>query len=419
MESTCDALIEHKYRLIRLLGEGGMGAVYEADNLADGSRVAVKMLSSRLEDPSAVARFELEARALAAVRHPNLVRLMDYSSNRLQPYLVMELAPGKSLADIVMAEGTLSAGRVARIAVQLLGALGAAHSRWIIHRDVKPQNVQIDAMPEGDAVKLLDFGLAKNTAGSKKHALTQDGMVVGTLHYMAPEQARCIELDARADIYGVGACMYYALTGRRLFEGISGVALYRAVVASNPPEARKIRSALPEAICAIVHRALAKDPQDRFSSAREMAGALVAFLREEAFAQMSPSPLAYTTSQNARTFSASPIPTTYGACPSRYLSFTPPSHRPSSKPPASPAPDRRNPTTQPPPSWTPPSSRPAPPAMYPIDPPPTKRSGRAIAWATCVTLVVLAASASLFVVRFDGATRARVAFDRGAALASR
>ena len=208
MESLSGAVIDQKYRLGRLLGEGGMGSVYEAEDLANGGRpVAVKLLRGTLPDPAARVRFEREARALFELRHESLVRVLDYGAHPSHAYFVMELAPGVNLSELVEAEGALAPERISRIALSVLGALNAAHVRGIIHRDVKPQNIQVSSVTGGDAVRLLDFGLAKDLT-SNVQGLTQDGMVVGTMQYMAPEQAKGHPVDSRADVYAVGACMY-------------------------------------------------------------------------------------------------------------------------------------------------------------------------------------------------------------------
>ncbi len=282
MESLSGAVIDQKYRLSRLLGEGGMGAVYEAEDLRNGSLVAMKVLRGSLPDPAARLRFEREARALYELRHENLVRVLDYAAHPEHAYFVMELAPGVNLGELVAVDGALGPARVARIALAVLGALGAAHARGIIHRDVKPQNIQVSACAGGsDTVRLLDFGLAKDiTAGG--HALTQEGMVVGTMQYMAPEQAKGLAVDSRADVYAVGACMYYALTGLRPFEGHNGLSLYRAVLAVGPKSLVALRPDLSPMLVALVERALAKDPSHRFRSAEDLSRALASFLSQAA-----------------------------------------------------------------------------------------------------------------------------------------
>ena len=279
MESLSGAVVDQKYRLSRLLGEGGMGVVYEAEDLRDGSLVAVKILRGTLPDPAARLRFEREARALYELRHESLVRVLDYAAHPSHAYFVMELAPGVNLSELCDIEGPLQSERVAKIALAVLGALGAAHARGIVHRDVKPQNIQVSALSTGgDAVRLLDFGLAKDLASG--HALTQEGMVVGTMQYMAPEQAKGRAVDPRADVYAVGACMYYALTGRRPFEGHNGLPLYRAVVSEAPRSLASLRTDLSPMLIAIVERALAKDPNQRFRSAEDLARALASYLAQ-------------------------------------------------------------------------------------------------------------------------------------------
>jgi serine/threonine-protein kinase len=282
-------VIDQKYRLGRLLGEGGMGAVYEATDLRDGRVVALKLLTGTLVDPAARVRFEREARALFELRHESLVRVLDYSAAGSETYFVMELAPGLNLSELVQREGPLAPERVARIAIAITGALQAAHARGIIHRDVKPQNIQISPGLHGvETVRLLDFGLAKDLSAGG-HALTQEGTVVGTMQYMAPEQAKGHSVDARADLYSLGACMYYALTGRRPFEGLSSLPLYRAVLTLAPRSLLDLRGDLPPLLVAIVERALVKDPTHRFTSADELGRTLGSYVSAVAAPSLTPS----------------------------------------------------------------------------------------------------------------------------------
>ncbi len=398
MELLSGAVIDQKYRLGRLLGEGGMGAVYEADDLRDGSIVAVKLLRGTLADPAALQRFEREARALYELRHESLVRVLDYAAHPSHAYFVMELAPGVNLGELVAIDGALRPERVARIALAVLGALGAAHARGIIHRDVKPQNIQVSAVAGGDAVRLLDFGLAKDLGSG--HALTQEGMVVGTMQYMAPEQAKGLAVDSRADVYAVGACMYYALTGRRPFEGQNGLPLYRAVLSEAPKALASIRSDLSPMLIAIVERALAKEPAKRFRSAEDLSRALTAYLIELAipFASSSaiaPSHRGHTVPLSAVTMMSAPVSQPNPSSGFSNEAITIKKHAPMA-PPDTPVPD----TT---PSGPPPDAC-----------PPTQRSGGkgALLASVFVLVSLLLAVGGAAMVRAGGPSRIYAAIPR-------
>ncbi len=397
MDSLSGAVIDQKYRLGRLLGEGGMGAVYEAEDLRNGSVVAVKLLRGTLSDPAALQRFEREARALYELRHESLVRVLDYAAHPSHAYFVMELAPGVNLGELVAIEGALRPERVARVALAVLGALGAAHARGIIHRDVKPQNIQVSAVAGGDVVRLLDFGLAKDLGSG--HALTQEGMVVGTMQYMAPEQAKGLAVDSRADVYAVGACMYYALTGRRPFEGQNGLPLYRAVLSEAPKSLASIRSDLSPMLIAIVERALAKDPSQRFRSAEDLSRALTSYLTQLAAPASSsavrPSYRGHTVPLSAMTMMGGPTSQPLPSSGFSNEAITIKKHAPMA-PPDTPVPD----TT---PSGPPPDAC-----------PPTQRSGGkgALLASVFVLVSLLLAVGGAAIVRAGGPSRVYAAIPR-------
>ncbi len=274
---TAGTVLGDRYRLGRLIGRGGMGAVYEATQLDLGRRVAVKVLEGEHRAPSleALARFRREAQAAARIQHPNIVQINDFQEASHPPFLVMEYLEGESLASLLEREGPLSGGRVAYIAWQVLSALSAAHREGLVHRDIKPDNVFLtDFASVADVVKLLDFGIAKLVGESGCTSLTSKGAVIGTPAYMAPEQVRGLDVDARTDIYAVGAFMYDALTGQPPFRG-EGVyqVLYR-IAEDAPAPLLARRPDLDPALAEVVQRALRKSPEDRFSSAEEMATAL-------------------------------------------------------------------------------------------------------------------------------------------------
>jgi serine/threonine protein kinase len=256
-----------------------MGTVYEAVQENLGRRVAVKLLDERLSyEREQLERFRREAEIVAALGHPNIVQVTDFQYSEdlgKQPFLVMELLRGESFGSLIAREGSLPGARVAFIAAQMLSALAAAHRANVVHRDVKPDNVFLladAAIP--DTVKVLDFGIAK-LASTDQAKLTGTGAMLGTPAFMAPEQARgADDVDARADIYAVGATMYQALTGKMPFEASSVPALLFAIVERTPPPLRDQRPDLPMDLVAVVERAMAKKREDRFPNADAMRAAL-------------------------------------------------------------------------------------------------------------------------------------------------
>jgi serine/threonine-protein kinase len=261
-----------------------MGTVYEAVQENLGRRVAVKLLDERLSyDREQLERFRREAEVVAALGHPNIVQVTDFQyPDQLgkQPFLVMELLRGESLAGRIEHEGAMAFERVAFIVAQVLSALGAAHRAGVVHRDVKPDNIFLladAAIP--DTVKVLDFGIAKLSDGASigpaQQKLTSTNAMLGTPAFMAPEQARgADDVDARADVYAVGATMYQALTGKMPFEAASVPALLFAIVEKTPAPLRELRPDVPADFIAVVERAMAKRREDRFQDTNAMRAAL-------------------------------------------------------------------------------------------------------------------------------------------------
>ncbi|HEY1556813.1 MAG TPA: serine/threonine-protein kinase [Kofleriaceae bacterium] len=263
-----------RYRLARVLGEGGMGCVYLAVQPAIGSRVAIKVLS----EPSArnaelLDRFFAEARAVNLIRHEHIVGVLDLAKlPDGRPYIVMEFVDGQTLAQ-VMRRGLPPLGGVAQVMGEVLGALAAAHAIGIVHRDLKPDNVIVTV--EGHA-KVLDFGIAKLAPGlSSMSPRTQTGALMGTPAYMAPEQiSGAANVDARSDIYAAGVVLFEAATGRPPFAGATLYDLMRAHLEATPPAPRSLRPDLPPELEGVILTALAKLPAQRFQSAAAMAQAL-------------------------------------------------------------------------------------------------------------------------------------------------
>ncbi len=273
-------LLGGRYRVVRMIGSGGMGAVYEGVQEGLGRRVALKVLHARFaHTPDLIERFRREAQAAAALAHPHIVQVSDSHMNEGEPpFIVMEFLEGQSLGDRIRQEGPLTGDRVAKIFAQVLDGLAAAHRAGIVHRDIKPDNIFLTTSSTlGDLVKLVDFGVAKIHADGEA-PLTIAGTVIGTLTYMAPEQARGATVDARTDIYATAGCMYYALSRRRPIEGRQGPAMLAAIVMDEPAPLSSHVPNVDRELEAIVHRALQKSPEARFSTADEMRHALTSWL---------------------------------------------------------------------------------------------------------------------------------------------
>jgi serine/threonine-protein kinase len=270
--------LDGRYRIEERLGMGGVGAVYLGTQLALGRSVAIKLLHEGL-DPSFRTRFEREAKALAALRHPNIVSVTDYGVDDATPYLVMEKLEGETLGER-LTRGPLLPEHVLELTRQLLRALGFVHEQGLVHRDLKPGNLFLELTPDGDErLKLLDFGLAKfvQEPGIEGETVTRAGHVVGTPAYMAPEQIAGDAVDARSDIYAVGVLLFQMLSGKVPFEGEPMEQLKGHLVAPVPPLVVTQTALKPRReLSALVMRALEKRREARFDSALEMLTALEA-----------------------------------------------------------------------------------------------------------------------------------------------
>jgi tRNA A-37 threonylcarbamoyl transferase component Bud32 len=265
------------YEVLAKLGEGGMGEVYRARDAKLNRDVAIKVLPERLaEDPAALARFEREAQAVAALSHPNILAIHDFGTAAGVTYAVTELLEGDTLR-ARMADGALPTRKAVDYGVHIVLGIAAAHSRGIVHRDLKPENIFIT---RDGVVKILDFGLAKADGDGKddrtKIADTTPGTVMGTVGYMSPEQVRAQPIDHRTDIFSFGAIFYEMLTGRRAFRGDSQVETMNAILKEDPPEFAEVNPNLPGSLDRIIRRCLEKQPSDRFHSAHDLAIALEA-----------------------------------------------------------------------------------------------------------------------------------------------
>ncbi len=273
------------YEVLGPLGAGGMGEVYKAKDSRVERTVALKVLPAEFfEDKESIARFEREARLLAALNHPNIAHLYSFEETPASAdaparhLLIMELADGQTLMERLLS-GPLAPEQLLKIAIEIAGALDAAHHAGIIHRDLKPGNVMLTK----SGVKLLDFGLAKTAAAPVKssssatslptempRAITQQGTILGTFQYMAPEQLEGKEGDARSDIFSFGAVIYEMATGRKAFEGKSHAALISAILKDDPAPVSAIAPMTPPALDRVVKTCLAKDPDDRFQTAHDI-----------------------------------------------------------------------------------------------------------------------------------------------------
>ena len=277
-------VVSSKYKLLRLLGDGGMGSVYEAEHLRLGTHVAIKVLHSDLARRSGlIERFLQEARVSAQIRSPHVVQVTDVESTPDGiAYLVMELLQGEPLSALEKRERTLPVATACEYTLQILAALEAAHSLGVVHRDLKPDNVFVTFDGGKPVVKLIDFGIAKlkraeGATGAGQKNLTVAGMLMGTPEYMAPEQAySATDVDARADLYSVGVMLYEMLSGQTPAQGEDPRVVVLKVERGEVQPLVHVAPNVPPEVAGLVHRAMAPRPEMRFSSAAEMRIALEA-----------------------------------------------------------------------------------------------------------------------------------------------
>ena len=264
-------MISH-YRVLAELGRGGMGVIYRAEDTRLNREVALKLLSDpTLADEDTIKRFQREARAASALNHPHICTVYDVGEDQGTHFIAMELIEGQTLAEAI-ASRALSVEKVLRLGIQISDALDAAHKRGIVHRDLKPTNVFVTS--RGDA-KLLDFGLAKefrlgSAADTISDCMTMRGQVLGTLAYMSPEQAQGKDIDARSDIFSLGAVLYEMATARRAFTGDSTAAILAEILRGQPKAAMSINPEIPEELQRIIGKAIEKERAERYQSAQEV-----------------------------------------------------------------------------------------------------------------------------------------------------
>ena len=281
------AVIDGKYQIVRQLGEGGMGAVYEAKHLGTNRRVAVKVISGDALQKGAgvIDRFQREARATGAIESQHIAMVLDTGTDAAtgNPYLVMEYLSGEDLAALLGRVGALAPDAALRIAAQACAGLAKAHDAGVIHRDIKPANVFLTQRDGDVVVKLLDFGIAKirvDVTSSENRELTKTGAVLGSPLYMSPEQALGYKtIDHRTDLWSLGVVLYEALTGRTPHGDVDTVGGLIVAICSKPaPHIQDVAPWIDGRVAGIVHKALALDPAERFQTAAELLDALQACL---------------------------------------------------------------------------------------------------------------------------------------------
>ena len=281
-EALVGTTLDGRYRIVRELGRGGMGAVYEAHHTGIDRRLAVKVLHAEVAgEPAVLERFRREARITGALGHPNIIQVTDTGNTPGgAPYLVMELLEGRSLSSVLRRSVPLGLRQALDIIVPVLRALSAVHANGIVHRDLKPENIflaeGIGADGAGETVvKVLDFGISKPVDTKLEGStLTATGTVVGTPYYMSPEQVRGKDVDHRTDLYACGVILYEMLMGRAPFDADNFGDLFVAILTEAPAPVRALRPELPEALEEVVHRAMARDKEERFASADALLRAL-------------------------------------------------------------------------------------------------------------------------------------------------
>jgi hypothetical protein len=285
--SLIGSTLASRFHLLEVIGDGGMGRVYRAEEVATGKPVAVKLLHPEfVGDHHVVQRFEREARVTTELSHPNIVNVIEFGEWNGHLYLAMELLAGKPLAELIGDGGKnrprLTVKRTLEIIRPVLEALDYAHERGVVHRDLKPENVMVipgRGLLARESIKLLDFGIAKLGHHPERPAtqqITQHGLVIGTPAYMSPEQAAGQEADMRSDVYSCGVMLFHMLTGRRPFEAASSYDVLRMHLDTQPKPLLEVGAGawIPDAVEGVVMRALSKRPAERFQSAGELRRAL-------------------------------------------------------------------------------------------------------------------------------------------------
>src|SRR5438876_506973 len=278
-DTLIDRVFDRRYVVQRKLGSGGMADVYLAEDQELGRRVALKMLNERhANDDQFVERFRREAQSAAGLNHPNIVSIFDRGQAEGTYYIAMEYLDGRTLKELLVRNGPTPVPIAIDYARQILGALAFAHRGGIVHRDIKPHNIVVR---KDGRLKVTDFGIARSGASQ----MTEAGSIVGTAQYLSPEQARGAPVDARSDLYSLGIVLYEMLTGKVPYTGDAPVEIAMKHLTAVPDPPSKLRPDVPHDLDAIVMRALAKDPEQRYGSAEEMDADLARVARGVAVSQ--------------------------------------------------------------------------------------------------------------------------------------
>jgi hypothetical protein len=277
-------VVADRYRIVEGLGRGGMGIVYKVEHKQIGKLLAMKLLTGELSrNPEVVRRFKHEALTSSRLSSPNTVQVFDFGVSDGLTYLVMELIAGEDLGRILRTSGPMPWNRLGKVIIQSCSSLAEAHTKGIVHRDIKPENIMLVRARDGsDVAKVLDFGLAKLREGEGLSELTSAGAIVGTPYFMSPEQVRGDPVDARSDIYSLGALMYRALTGHYPFNGPTPMSVFTKHLTEIPmaPTERAPELGIPGGVSRIVMRSLLKNPADRFQRVEDLQAAIVDQMRE-------------------------------------------------------------------------------------------------------------------------------------------
>lgn len=305
LQALVGSTVGGKYRIARLIGLGGMGAVFEATNERIGKRVALKFLNRQsARDLDAARRFQREAQAASTIESAHIVQIFDAGATADEvPFLVMELLQGEDLRAQLDREGRLDIPTARHVVLQVLRGLASAHASGIIHRDLKPENVFLCRRDDDPLfVKLVDFGISKLAPALAPKTLTTHGTVMGTAAYMSPEQAQALEdIDVRTDLYSVGAILYEALTGRPAHDGPTYEAVLINLCTTDAPDVRELAPEVPAELASVVARALKRDRSERFESAEAFYSALAATGLDRAASE---------SQERKRAFGAAPATTT-------------------------------------------------------------------------------------------------------------
>ena len=311
-------VIGGKYRLIDPLGEGGMGAVWVAENVSiRGAEVAVKVLHANFaRDPDAVRRFRAEAEATVRIGHPNIVRVFDYGqSDDGAPYMVMERLHGESLAERLERDGALPTAEAVEVVTAVLEALDAAHQHEILHRDLKPENIFLARQGDEVRPKILDFGVSKFLGDDAERVrMTRTGALIGTPAYMSPEQARGeTSIDLRSDVWAMGVILYELLTGRLPYEASNYNAMMIRIATEGHVPLLEVLPTLDPVLASIAERAMARTARDRYPTARQMREALLACARGEGILEAPPRGSLPPDRASRGSFEPAPMPSLVGA----------------------------------------------------------------------------------------------------------